>query len=212
MVNMLASIAGWIIHVISALGYPGIVLTMAIESALIPLPSEIIMPFSGFLASQGRFALPLVILAGAVGNTVGSLIAYSLGFWGKERVVRRFIRKYGKFILVSEDEFDSMEKFMHKYKAPAVIISRVVPGFRTIVALPAGVFEIPMFQFLTFTFIGSLVWSALLASIGFYLGKNWKILEGYFRKFEVVIVAIIALAVVSYIYTKLKKRKISKVS
>src|SRR3989344_7939886 len=92
MYSMLESVANWVINVISTLGYPGIVITMAIESALIPLPSEIIMPFSGFLASTGRFDLNLVALSGAAGNVIGSLIAYAIGFYGHEKLVRRFVR------------------------------------------------------------------------------------------------------------------------
>src|ERR1700751_2070780 len=101
---MVESIANWIINLISTLGYPGIVITMAIESALIPLPSEIIMPFSGFLVSTGRFDLTLVALSGAVGNVLGSLLAYWLGFWGHEKVVRRLIRNYGKFVFLTEKD------------------------------------------------------------------------------------------------------------
>lgn len=185
---------------------------MAVESALIPLPSEIIMPFSGFLASQGEFSLPLVILMGGIGNTLGSLVAYGVGFWGHERVVRRFIRKFGKFILISEEELDSMEKFMHKYKAQAVLLSRVMPGFRTVVALPAGVFKIPLLEFIGYTFVGSLIWSAFLAYIGFVLGQHWQNLEGYFRKFEILIVVVVLAALSYYIYTKVKGERSKKTS
>src|SRR5258708_22062925 len=98
---MLESVAQWIINIISTLGYPGIILTMAIESALIPLPSEIIMPFSGFLVTTGRFNLHLVAFSGALGNLIGSLVAYGIGYWGHERLVRRFVRRCGKFLLIS---------------------------------------------------------------------------------------------------------------
>src|SRR5579872_4164062 len=102
MVSMLESISQWIIHVISTLGYPGIIITMAIESALIPLPSEVIMPFSGFLASSGQFNLWLVALSGAIGNVIGSTLAYGLGYFGHEKVIRRLIRRWGKWIFISE--------------------------------------------------------------------------------------------------------------
>ena len=202
---MLESIANWIIHVISVLGYPGIVITMAIESALIPLPSEVIMPFSGFLASAGKFDLNLVALSGAVGNVIGSLIAYAIGFYGHERLVRRFIRRWGKWILISEKELDETEKLLHRFKDLVVLGSRVVPGIRTVISLPCGFAKLPLGRFTVLTFIGSLVWSYFLAWIGFVLGENWDTLGPYFHKADTVIVMVIIAAIVWYIWHKLKK-------
>lgn len=204
---MLEAIANWIISIISALGYPGIVVCMAIESALIPLPSEIIMPFSGYLVSLGRFNLILVALAGALGNVIGSLLAYGLGYWGHERVVRRLIRRWGKWILVSEDELDEAEKLLHKYKDWVVLGSRVIPGIRTVISLPCGIAKLPIYRFIVLTFIGSLVWSYFLAWIGFILGEHWDILGPYFHKADFLIIALIIGAIVFYIWHKLKKKK-----
>lgn len=202
---MLESVAGWIIHTISTLGYPGVILTMAIESALIPLPSEIIMPFSGFLVSTGRFDLNLVALAGATGNVIGSLIAYGIGYWGHERLVRRFIRRWGKWILVSEKELDETERLLHKYKNLVVLGSRVVPGIRTVISLPCGFAKLPLGRFVALTFFGSLIWSYLLAWIGFVLGQNWRTIGPYFHKLDAVIVGLIVLAIVWYIWYKIKR-------
>ncbi len=204
---MLESIASFIINVISTLGYPGILLMMAIESALIPLPSEIIMPFSGYLAATGRFNLGLVILMGAIGNTAGSLVAYYLGYWGHEKVVRRLVRKYGKYILFTEDELDQAEMWMKKYRNLAVFGARVLPGVRTIISLPAGIFKLPVRNFLICTFLGSLLWSTLLAYIGYSLGGNWKNIEHYFRPFEGVVILVIVGLVGWYIYHKLSSKK-----
>ncbi len=204
---MLEGIAHWVINVISILGYPGIVLTMAIESALIPLPSEIIMPFSGYLVSTGRFDLNLVALSGAVGNVVGSLVAYAIGFYGHEKLVRRFIRKFGKWILVSEHELDETEKLLHKFKDLVVLGSRVVPGIRTVISLPCGFAKLPLGRFIVLTFIGSFIWSYFLAWIGLVLGENWDTLGPYFHKLDAVIVILILGAFGWYIYFKLKNRK-----
>ncbi|MCL4367204.1 DedA family protein [Patescibacteria group bacterium] len=206
---MLASIASWIVNVISSLGYPGIMVTMAIESALIPLPSEIIMPFSGYLVSTGQFSLPLVALSGAFGNLVGSLAAYALGFWGHERLVRRFVRRFGKFILLSEHELDRAEELLNKYKDLVVLVSRMVPGVRTVISLPAGFAKLPLSRFIILTFVGSFIWSYLLAYIGFVLGENWDTLGPIFHKADTVVVVVIVGAIAFYIYRKLKETKVS---
>ncbi len=204
---MIENIAQWIINIISTLGYPGIILTMAIESALIPLPSEVIMPFSGYLVSTGRFELIWVGVAGAVGNVLGSLLAYALGYWGHERIVRRFIRKWGKWILLTEEELDSAEKLLHKYKDLVVIGSRVLPGVRTVISLPCGIARLPLPRFIVLTFVGSLVWSIFLAYIGFVLGQNWHSLGPVFHKLDAVIVVLIIVVVVWYIYKRLGHQK-----
>jgi membrane protein DedA with SNARE-associated domain len=202
---MLESVAGWVINIISTLGYPGIVITMAIESALIPLPSEIIMPFSGFLASVGKFNLNMVALMGAVGNVLGSLVAYAIGYYGHEKLVRRFIRKWGKWILVSEKELDETEKLLHKYKDLVVLGSRIIPGIRTVISLPCGFAKLPLGRFIVMTFIGSLIWSYFLAWIGFVMGENWDTLGPYFHKADAAIVVLILGAIGWYIYYKVKK-------
>jgi membrane protein DedA with SNARE-associated domain len=203
---MLELISHWIITVISTLGYPGIILTMAIESALIPLPSEVIMPFSGFLASTGRFELPLVALAGAIGNVIGSILAYGLGYFGHEKIIRRFIRKWGKFILVSEHELDQTERLLQKHGNWVVLGSRVIPGIRTVISLPCGFAKLPIRNFIILTFIGSFVWSYFLAWIGFVLGENWETLGPYFHQADIVIVLFLVLGISFYLFHKLRKK------
>lgn len=207
---MLESVATLVINIISTLGYPGIVVTMAIESALIPLPSEIIMPFSGYLASIGKFNLILVAVAGALGNVLGSLAAYGLGYWGHERVVRKLIRKWGKWVLITEDELDEAEKLLHKYKDWVVIGSRVLPGIRTVISLPCGIAKLPLGRFIMMTFVGSFIWSYFLAWIGFILGENWDTLGPYFHKADAVIIVLGLGLVGLYVWYKLKKKKNSK--
>ncbi|MBI2595633.1 DedA family protein [Candidatus Daviesbacteria bacterium] len=202
---MLEQIANWIINVISTMGYPGIMLTMAVESALIPLPSEIIMPFSGFLVSTGKFDLNLVALSGAVGNVLGSLLAYWLGYWGHERVVRRLVKRWGKWILLSEKELDEAEKLLHKYKDLVVLGSRVIPGIRTVISLPCGIAKLPLKRFVFLTFIGSLIWSYFLAWIGLVMGENWDTLGPYFHKADAVVGVAIAGGLVLYVYHRLKR-------
>lgn len=179
---------------------------MAIESALIPLPSEIIMPFSGFLVSTGRFDINMVALSGAVGNVLGSLIAYAIGFYGHEKLVRRFVRRWGKWFLISEKELDETEKLLHKFKDLVVLGSRIVPGIRTVISLPCGFAKLPLGRFIALTFIGSLVWSYLLAWIGFVLGQNWRTIGPIFHKLDAFIVILILGTVGWYIWYKIKSR------
>ncbi|MDP2633108.1 MAG: DedA family protein [Candidatus Curtissbacteria bacterium] len=207
--SILESIVFWVMGVISTLGYPGIFVLMALESALIPIPSEVIMPFSGFLVSQGRFDLLTVIVIGALGNLFGSWIAYALGYWGHERLVKKLVRNYGKFILLTEEEFDYAVNLFRKHGQWVSAIARVLPALRTIISLPAGISKLPFIKFSILTFFGSLIWSGLLTYIGVKLGENWEVIRPYFRKFDIVIVLITIIVLGAYIYHKLRKRKVS---
>ena len=205
--SILESIVLWVTHVISTLGYPGIIALMAIESALIPLPSEVIMPFSGFLVSQGRFSLLGVATAGAFGNLLGSWLAYAIGYFGHERLVKKLVRNYGKFILLTEEEFDAAVNLFHKYGQWVAAAARVLPALRTIISLPAGISKLPFIKFSVLTFVGSFIWSYFLAYLGVKLGENWEVLRPYFRKFDIIIVLALIISIAAYIYLKLGKRK-----
>lgn len=206
---MIESIIQTITHLITAFidqtGYLGIFVLMTAESALIPIPSEITMPFSGFLASAGRFSVLAVILVGTMGNLIGSLLAFWLGFWAKEHVIKEWIRKYGKYLLLTEHEYDRSERWFRKYGENIVFFSRILPVVRTFISLPAGVAKMKVFKFSLFTFIGSLLWSAALTYLGFYLGSNWQSLEVYYRRFEYFILGAFAVLVLWYIFRKIKR-------
>lgn len=174
---------------------------MTLESALIPVPSEIIMPFSGFLVWSEKLAWWPVIMWGTVGNLAGSLIAYYIGRYGG----RAFILKYGKYILISSEDIERAEKWFNKYGSFSIFFSRLLPVVRTFISLPAGIARMPVFKFSLYTFLGSLPWSILLTYSGLIAGENWKSLEAYFRKFDWLIIAIIILAIGWWLYKKLKK-------
>ena len=198
--TILETLTSFITNLVSDLGYFGIFLAMTIESASIPLPSEIIMPFAGFLVSQGRFDFWIVVFVGALGNLVGSWIMYWFGYWGQEVVVRKFIRNYGKFVLVSEVELDRTEKWFRKWGDWIVFISRLLPIVRTFISVPAGIAKMNFLRFSVLTFVGSFLWSALLTYVGFVLGENWDSIEPIFRRFDylVVFVGLTALGLFSY--------------
>jgi membrane protein DedA with SNARE-associated domain len=190
---MTEKILGYLFFFIQALivkiGYLGLTLLMAIESACIPLPSELIMPFAGYLVSTGTLNLLLAATAGAIGCNLGSLVAYEIGSYGG----RPLVEKYGRWLLISRRELDWSENFFKKHGFVAVFFARLLPVVRTFIALPAGIARMPRARFHIYTFLGSWPWCLGLAYLGMKLGQNWRSLGGYFHKFDAVIgVAILA--------------------
>lgn len=182
--SIIGTVSLWVIRVIELGSYPGIFFLMTLESAGAPVPSEIIMPFSGFLVSVGRFNLWLVILMGTLGNLVGSLALYWIGYFGG----RPFVERYGKYFLLSKRELALVERWFAKYGGPTVFFGRLLPVVRTYISLPAGLSRMPIARFSFYTFIGSAPWSALFAWLGVRLGANWKVIEVFFQKFDIVII------------------------
>ena len=176
---------------------------MAIESACIPLPSEVIMPFSGFLVFDGRFNLWLIALAGAVGCVIGSIIAYWVGAYGG----RPLIEKYGKYILISHHDLDLADKWFKKYGDWAIFFSRLLPVVRTYISFPAGIARMRFWHFVLYTFLGSFPWCLGLGYIGLKLGQNWDSLKGYFRGADYIIAALIIIGIVWWVWRHLKHRK-----
>ena len=201
---MVELIGGWIIHFIAALGYVGVFILMTLESALIPIPSEVTMPFSGSLVASGVFNFWILVLVGTVGNLTGSLLAYWLGWWGQEAVVRKLIVKYGKYLLISEHEYDHSEAWFRNHGELIVLASRVLPVLRTFISLPAGVARMNLMKFISYTVIGCILWSIVLTKIGDVLGSHWNVIGVYFHKFDLVIVISCVLVVVWYVWRKLK--------
>lgn len=201
---ILSTIASWIIGVISALGYGGIVLLMAIESANIPLPSEIIMPFSGFLVAKSELNLWLVGLAGAVGCVVGSIFSYFLGAWGG----RPLVEKYGKYILISHHDLDLADRWFSRYGEAIVFFARLLPVIRTFISFPAGISRMNFPRFVIYSFLGSLPWTLFLAFLGQKLGDNWESLRRYFHGLDWVILGLIIVGIVWWIWRHLKHQKL----
>jgi len=184
----LGTITASIIAAISSLGYLGIVALMAIESACIPLPSEVIMPFSGFLVWEGQFNLWLTGLAGAAGCVVGSTAAYWVGYWGGRPLVRR----YRRYILISSRDLTRADHWFERYGDSTVFFSRLLPVVRTFISLPAGIARMPFGRFCLYTFLGSFPWCLGLSYLGYRLGKHWQTLRTYFHDLDVVILIAIA--------------------
>ena len=187
-------------------GLVAIFVLMTAESALIPIPSEITMPFGGFLAGRGVVSFWSVVFIGALGNLLGSLLAYYLGYVKGEGWVRIAIRKWGKWLLIREEEFDKSKEWFAKYGQGITFASRLLPIVRTFISLPAGIAKMNLPFFAILTFIGSFLWSGVLAFVGLKLGENWLAIEPVFRKFQFVIILLGVAAFGLYIYTHLKRR------
>lgn len=203
--TILAAAATFIIGVISAMGYWGVALLMAIESACIPLPSEIIMPFAGYLVSIGELNLIGVATAGAIGCNLGSIPAYALGQYGGRPAVLR----YGRYVLMSADDLDRAERFFARFGGLAVLIGRLLPVVRTFIAVPAGVARMNHWRFHIYTFVGSWPWCFVLAWLGMKMGENWRdnpALSNILHRMDFVIVGVGVAAVVWFVWHRLKHR------
>jgi membrane protein DedA with SNARE-associated domain len=184
--KIITIVAVWIMTVISTMGYGGVVLLMAIESACIPLPSEIIMPFAGFLVYKGEMVLWAVALAGAIGCVLGSIPAYYVGLYGG----RPLADKYGKYVLISKRDLDMADRWFAQHGEIIIFIARLLPAVRTFIAFPAGVARMNLTKFTVYTFIGSFIWCWLLALAGMKFGEHWVDLKVYFHQFHYVIVVV----------------------
>ncbi len=204
--KVIEALAVFTTGVISAMGYWGIVLLMAIESACIPLPSEIIMPFAGYLVYRGEMTLNGAALAGAFGCVVGSIPAYYLGQFGG----RPLIERYGRYVLISRRELDLADRLFARWGQWVVFAGRLLPVIRTFIAFPAGVSRMPMGKFLIYTFVGSYPWCYALAWVGAWAGEAWHTdprVKAVYHRFELVIVIAGALAVTWFVWHKVKEAR-----
>lgn len=198
-------LGGIIVGVISAGGYLGVVLLMGVESACIPLPSEIIMPFAGYLVYAGRFNLFWAATAGAVGCNLGSLVAYEIGCFGG----RPLVEQYGRYLWINRHDLDLADRFFRRFGSTAVFIGRLLPGIRTFIALPAGLARMPRLRFHLYTFAGSWPWCFALAWIGMKLGERWATdprLRLWLHRLDVVIILLLLLAIVWFLGSHWKNR------
>jgi membrane protein DedA with SNARE-associated domain len=205
MSKLIAVLASFIIWVISSTGYLGVLLLMAIESACIPLPSEVIMPFSGYLVHTGRFNLWWVATVGALGCNVGSAVAYAVGYYGG----RPLVEKFGSYILLSKAELDMADRFFERHGSVTVFFSRLLPVIRTFIALPAGVARMPQLRFHIYTFVGSWPWCLGLAYVGDVLGEHWDTdprLRTWFHRFDFAIGGLLVIAVVWFVWNRWQHR------
>jgi membrane protein DedA with SNARE-associated domain len=190
---------------ISGYGYAGIVFLMALESACMPVPSEIVMPFAGYLvSSEGEMSLLGITVAGSLGCTLGSIGAYVFGYYAGRPLVLR----YGKYVLVREKHLVAAEKWFEKWGDKATFIARLLPVIRTVISLPAGIAKMNFKKFVLYSFLGSVPWTFMLGYIGYWLGEEWESIEGYFRYLDVLVVLGAIILIVWFI--RYRKRNNSK--
>ncbi|MGZ7049838.1 MAG: DedA family protein [Methanobacterium sp.] len=204
MTGIVESVSNFAISLIENLGYWGIFIGMTLESACIPLPSEVIMPFAGFVVNEGKLTLWGITLVGALGNLFGSLIAYFVGLKGG----RPFLEKYGKYLLIGHRELDLADSWFKKYGHEAVFISRMLPIIRTFISLPAGIARMDLKKFIIYTFLGSLPWTFALGYIGIQLGREWSIIKNYFQILDIIVV-IGVIGFIAYLIYKYRKKTLN---
>jgi membrane protein DedA with SNARE-associated domain len=200
-IPFLASLYGW-------LGYGGVMVAMAIESAMIPLPSELILPFAGFLVSDSTAIEPLtngawdfwlVVIVATIGNTIGSVIGYYIGAWGG----RPFLERWGKYLLIRPHEIELADHFFQKYGSATAFFSRLLPIVRTFISFPAGVARMNLFKFIVYSTAGAFIWSAALVWAGLQLGARWTDIRHALQPFDLLIAVIVVLLVVLFIWWRL---------
>ena len=199
--HVISMLVSWIVEVISAAGYFGVVILMAIESACIPLPSEVIMPFAGYLVSIGQFSLLGAATAGALGCNIGSTLAYFVAANGG----RKAFERWGAYVLVSPVEIDRAEKFFARYGAVTVFVGRLLPVVRTFIAFPAGLARMPMMKFQIYSFLGSWPWCFALAYVGFLLGARWHsdpTFRRVFHQFDTAIAAVLLAGLAWFLWSR----------
>jgi len=196
-----AFLAEHITHFIEHTGYASVYILMTLESMVVPIPSEAVMPFAGFLIFQKTFTFPAVIVISVLGSITGSLISYAIGLWGG----RPFIRKFGRYFLLDMEELEATEKFFSKYGEIAILVSRFIPVVRHLISIPAGTGKMNLWRFSLYTVIGAGAWNTFLAWAGFELRKNWEAVMKYSHIVDYAVLAILLALFILFIVRQARK-------
>ena len=210
MTELVTQLIDLIKNIIQTVGYPGVAFATFAENIFPPIPSEVVIPFAGFVAADGSLSFVGVWIASTLGSVIGAVVIYYVGMWAGDSVFRSFLRRYGKWFGTSEGDYDRALGVFRKYGAVAVLVGRVIPLVRTVISVPAGADHMPLGKFLLYTTIGSAAWSGLLAYAGMALGQNWEqvshLIEQYSDVVYVIVGIIAVIAVGFFIYTRVQKR------
>lgn len=190
------AVTSWILGVIAHLGYAGLYAGMLGQAVGVPLPSELMLSFAGYLASTHVLQLLPVIIAGTAGDTSGAIIAYLVGYYGG----RPLLLKFGRLLFVREKEIDRADRWFARYGSRTVLICKLLPGVRAFGSFPAGVTRMAVAPFLAYTLLGSVIWCVFFAEIGFILGKNWVLLGAYARPLTFILLGLVVATIVGWIW------------
>ncbi|HEY0482179.1 MAG TPA: DedA family protein [Kofleriaceae bacterium] len=190
---MLEAFAHWVEDIVRAFGYPGIFVLITLESTLVPIPSELVMPLAGYMASQGEFSLPVILVINTSAALLGSGLCYWIGVVGG----KPFLSKYGKYFLIRQHDIDRTEAFFAKHGNKTILIGRFLPVIRHVISVPAGIARMPLRGFFLQTFLGATIWGGTLILLGYYVGANWEAFAGTLKRVDLLIGIILVLALVA---------------
>ncbi len=199
MSELMEQVRLWIELIMERLGYPGIALIMLVENLFPPIPSELVMPLAGFLIASGSFSFVGAITAGTLGSVLGAICLYYIGMFAGERLVRPFIRNYGRWFLLDEGDLDKTLDVFSRHGDVMVLTGRVIPIIRSLISLPAGMNRMPFLRFLVLTTLGSAVWTALLTVAGYILGANWELVVEFISQYQKLVLAAIVIGVIYFV-------------
>lgn len=207
MSELLPDIVQWATDIAYSFGYVGIAFLTALGNLHLPIPTEITLPLAGFLVGQGRFSFFPVLIWTTTAAVVASVVLYLPGRWFGEERLRRFVRRFGRFVLVREANLDKASELFKQHGAMAILIGRLIPGVGTLISVPAGIYRMPILGwFLVFTVLDSVIWNAMLIGLGWALGAQWTLVEQYARIVEYVVLALVALAIAWFLWRRLRIR------
>lgn len=199
---MLSELTHWLVETVQGMGYAGIAVLMAVESSFIPFPSEVVMIPAGYLAAQGEMNLGLVILSGLAGSMIGAYVNYFGALW----IGRRFLQRYGRYVLISPETLEKMDRYFIRHGAISTFTGRLIPGVRQLISIPAGLARMDLPLFSLYTALGAGLWGAALAFLGYFIGDNQALISAYLKEITLVAAATVAVIVSVYIL-KLKSRR-----
>ncbi len=207
MTQLIDLVATWIENLIASIGYPGIVLVMAIENIFPPIPSELVLPFAGSLSAKGEMNFWAAVAAGTVGALIGAIVLYGVGYFAREAGVRKLVANYGKYLFVSEGDLDRAAGWFEKYGELIIFFGRLIPLIRSIISIPAGYTRMNPVRFLIYTTLGTTVWNLILAYAGWLLGENWEDILAFMDTYQYATLGVLAFVVIAFFVWRVSKRR-----
>ena len=206
---MVERLINWLLATLLTLGYPGIVVLMAIESSILPLPSELVMPPAGYWVAKGKMSLPIVLICGTAGSVIGALANY----WVAQLLGRAFVRRFGRYVLLSEHSLERAERYFAAHGEISTLIGRLLPVIRHLISIPAGIARMPLGRFVAYTAIGAFAWCSVLTGIGYFLGQHEAVLRNeevqhYVSQVLIVLIPLLVVGIGAYIVRQRRRRAV----